>query len=206
MGFFLLLIATIAGPGVSGYLSGALLLPAPLVALMGVGLFRRRQPGSGFARITQIVTASLLCLVGLVAGVFIVMGLSDSGPGISVPAWVIVTIILAMASLVAALTCGVCGLVSSGSAYSPRLNLTVVISGISTLVLLMASGIVFGFGAAGTGVEGARFILVAVLRFQIITYSLAILLALGLFEIMMGLSPSVETVETSPGPTKEQII
>lgn len=152
-----------------------------------------------------MVAASLLCLAGVAAGIFIVIGLSGSSPGESVPTWAIVTMVLSVASLVAALACGVCGLVSSGPTYSTRMTVTIVILGISALSLFLVSGVVFGFGVASIGFEGARFVLVFALRFLVITYSLAVLLAIGLFEIMTHFRHSLETVETVPGPAKEQV-
>ena len=69
--------------------------------------------------------------------------------------------------------------------------------------LFLVSGVVFGFGVASIGFEGARFVLVFALRFLVITYSLAVLLAIGLFEIMTHFRHSSKTVETVPGPAKE---
>jgi hypothetical protein len=204
LGFCLLTIAMITGPRGGGYMASPLLFPAPLVAMMGVLLFRRGAPEATYARAIQVVTASLLCLACVVAGIFIVIGLSDSSPGESVPAWAIVTMVLSVASLVVALACGVCGLVSSGPTCSKGMTVTIVILGISAMSLFLVSGVVFGFGVASIGFEGARFVLVFALRFLVITYSLAVLLAIGLFEIMTHFRHSSKTVEILPGPAKEQ--
>ena len=206
LGFFLLTIAMIAGPNGCGYMASPFLLPAPLVAMMGVLLFRRDAAGAGYARSIQVIAASLLCLAGLGAGVLIVIGLSGSGADGSVPIWAIAAIILSVISSVAALACAICGLVSSSPAYSTRMTVTIVILGISSLSLFLVSGVVFGFGVASVGFEGARFVLVFVLRFLVTTYSLAVLLAVGLFEVMAYFRNSLETAETVPGPAKEQSI
>jgi len=183
-----LLVATASwGPSPCLALGFASLVPALIAGLICAFLLRSAYPDMPGGRALQAVAAGSVCVATLGVAVLAELALGKVLQDQARPVWAILAMILSMLGWLASIALGVLGLWGLRSASSIVGRRLAILLGLVALGMLAVAAIIVGCGVVGMEsgrAEGAKFVLVQVVRQVVTVYAMSALLAVGLSEIM----------------------
>jgi len=206
LGLCLMVAVMAGGPRPCAELAIAIIPSALLALLVGVSISRSVAPTPETGRVLHGLIGGLSCgaslLAMLAAVIFPLVLRREQG----LPGWAIMTMIALTLGWMAGLAGGLVSLGAARGSLSRTANKACIIILLASIGLLAVAAVIAGFGLTElfSAEEGAKFLLVQMLRLVVATYSLNALLAIGVSDIVASRWAFCQETETLLQPNGAQ--